>query len=90
MLVQATAEYVLAGNIMYINIVSDVSATAEYVLTGNIMYINIVSDVSAGYGGVCVDWKYNVYKHTPTSLTMFIYIIFPANTYSAVACTNMV
>ena len=26
MLVQATAEYVLAGNIMYINIVSDVSA----------------------------------------------------------------
>ena len=26
MLVQATAEYVLAGNILYINIVSDVSA----------------------------------------------------------------
>ena len=26
MLVQATAEYVLAGNIMYINIVSDVVA----------------------------------------------------------------
>ena len=64
MLVQATAEYVMAGNIMYINIVSDVSATAEYVLTGNIMYINIVSDVSAGHGGVCVGWKYNVYKHS--------------------------
>ena len=65
MLVQAMAEYVLAGNIMYINIVSDVSAGyAEYVLAGNIMYINIVSDVSAGYGGVWVDWKYNVYKHS--------------------------
>ena len=64
MLVQATAEYVLAGNIMSKNIVSDVSATAEYVLTGNIMYINIVSDVSARYGGVCVGCKYNVYKHS--------------------------
>ena len=64
MLLQATAEYVLAGNIMYINIVSDVSATAEYVLTGNILYINIVSDVSAGHGGVCDGWKYNVYKHS--------------------------
>ena len=41
-----------------------VQATTEYVLTGNIMYINIVSDVSAGYGGVCVDWKYNVYKQS--------------------------
>ena len=41
-----------------------VQATAEYVLAGNIMYINIVSDVSAGYGGVCVDCKYNVYKHS--------------------------
>ena len=65
MLVQATAEYVLTGNIMYINIVNDVSAGyAEYVLAGNIMYINIVSDVSAGHGGVCVGWKYNVYKHS--------------------------
>ena len=64
MLVQATAEYVLTGNIMYINIVNDVGATAKYVLAGNIMYINIVSDVSAGYGGVCVGWKYNVYKHS--------------------------
>ena len=64
MLVQATAEYVLTENIMYINIVSDVSATAEYVLAGNIMYINIVSDVSTGYGGVCAGWKYNVYKHS--------------------------
>ena len=64
MLVHATAEYVLAANIMYINIVSDISATAEYVLAGNIMYINIVSHVSAGYGGVCVGWKYNVYKHS--------------------------
>ena len=33
-----------------------VQATAEY--------INIVSDVSAGHGGVCVGWKYNVYKHS--------------------------
>ena len=41
-----------------------VQATAEYVLAGNIMYINIVSDVSAGHGGVCVGWKYNVYKHS--------------------------
>ena len=64
MLVQDTAECVLAENIMYINIVSDVSATAEYVLAGNIMYIIIVSNVSAGHGGVCVDWKYNVYKHS--------------------------
>ena len=54
----------LAANIMYINIVSDISATAKYVLAGNIMYINIVSDVSSGYGGVCVGWKYNVYKHS--------------------------
>ena len=54
----------LAANIMYINIVSDVSATAEYVLAENIMYINIVSDVSAGHGGVCVGCKYNVYKHS--------------------------
>ena len=62
MLVQATAEYGLTGNIMFINIVSDVSAGyAEYVLAG---YINIVSDVSAGHGGVCVGWKYNVYKHS--------------------------
>ena len=57
MLVQATAECVLAENIMYINIVSDASATAEYVLAGNIMYINIVSDVIAGYSGGCVGWK---------------------------------
>ena len=28
---------------------------------GNKMYINIVSDVSAE---ICVDWKYNVYKHS--------------------------
>ena len=41
-----------------------VQATAEYVLAGNIMYINIVGDVSAGYGGICVGWKYNVYKHS--------------------------
>ena len=41
-----------------------VQATAEYVLAANIMYINIVSDVSAGHGGVCVGWKYNVYKHS--------------------------
>ena len=41
-----------------------VQATAEYVLARNIMYINIVSDVSTGYGGVCVGWKYNVYKHS--------------------------
>ena len=41
-----------------------VQATAEYVLAGNIMYKNIVSDVSAGYGGVCVGWKYNLYKHS--------------------------
>ena len=38
MLVQATAEYGLTGNIMFINIVSDVSAGyAEYVLAGNEM-----------------------------------------------------
>ena len=41
-----------------------VQATAEYVLAENIIYINIVSHVSVGYGGVCVDWKYNVYKHS--------------------------
>ena len=41
-----------------------VQATAEYVFAGNIMYINVVSDVSTGYGGVCVCWKYNVYKHS--------------------------
>ena len=39
MLVQATAEYMLAENIMYINnLVSDFSATAEYVLAAHIMY----------------------------------------------------
>ena len=34
MLVQATAEYVLAGNIMYINIVSDVVAGHGRVCVG--------------------------------------------------------
>ena len=34
MIVQATADYVLAGNIMYINIVSDVSARYGRVCVG--------------------------------------------------------